>query len=407
MSIPVVHLPDVELHKEITDGIRQVVDDGFVVFNRLGIRHPAAEQGAGRELDVGPDQLGHPLYLVADLQQGHAGGADQMHVDIFQAAGILVLLLGHQQVGELHDLIGQRQQHGGGDHLEDDVDHGDLEHGVRNDAFNELRIGEGQGDNGHDHRAHHVVDQIDHGSPLGIVPGVHRGQDGGHGGADVHAADQEGRKIQRHEALHGQGLEDTYGGGGGLDHGAEGGTHQDPQHGILGVHNEVLEPDDILQGLHGTAHGVQALEEKAEAQNDLADVLGLLFLGVEHQKRSKEQAEGGNAGYVQGNQDAGDGGTDVGAEDDTGSLGQVHDPGVDKAHDHDGGGRGRLNDHGDQNAQQEAQEPIPGQLLQQVLHFGSGSHLQTVAHVLHSEQEGTQTSQQGNDVGYTHAYSSL
>ena len=65
------------------------------------------------------------------------------------------------------------------------------------------------------------------------------------------------------------------------------------------------------------------------------------------------------------------------------------------------------NDHGDQNAQQEPQEPIPGQLLQQVLHFGSGSHLQTVAHVLHSEQEGTQTSQQGNDVGYTHAYSSL
>ena len=136
-------------------------------------------------------------------------------------------------------------------------------------------------------------------------------------------------------------------------------------------------------------------------------MLGLLFLGVEHQKRPKEQAEGGNAGYVQGNQDAGDGGTDVGTEDDTGGLGQIHDPGVDKAHDHDGGGRGRLNDHGDQNAQQEPQEPIPGQLLQQVLHFGSGSHLQTVTHVLHSEQEGTQTTQQGNDVGYTHAYSSL
>ena len=407
MGVPVGHFLDIELYQEVTDGIRQIVNDGFVVFNLLGIGNPAAEQGFHGQLDIGAHQTRHPLNLIADLQQGDAGRTHQVDIDEFQTAGILVLLLGDQQIRELYHLIGQRQQHHGGNHFKDDVHHGNLEHGVRNQAFNQLGIGEEQGDNGHNHRAHQVVNQVDHGGPLGVVSSVHRGQNGGHGRADVDAADQEGGKVQRHQSLHCQGLQNTYGGGGGLNHGTQGRAYKNAQQRIAGVHNEFLEPEYVFQWLHGTAHGVKPLEEQAKAQNDLTDVPGLGLLGIEHQECADEQTERSNAGNIQSNQDAGDGGTDVGAENNAGSLGKIHDACIDKAHNHHGGGRGRLDDYGNKDTQQKAQKFIPGQLFQKIFHSGSGSHFQAIAHVLHSEQESTQAAQQGNDVCETHAYSSL
>ena len=375
LSVPVGHFLHVELYQKIADGVGQVVDDRFVFLNLLGIGHPARQQGAGGQIQVGADQARHALHLIADLQKGDAWGAYQVYVDVFQTAGVLVLLLGYQQIGELYHLVGQGQQHRGGDHLEDDMHQGNLEHGVRHKALDKLGIGEEQGDGGHNDGAHQVVDEIDHGGPLGVVPGVHGGQDRRHGGADVDAADQKRGEVQRHKPLHSQSLQNTYGGGGGLNHGAQGRAHQNAQHGISGVHNEILEPGHVLQRTHGGGHGMQSLEQQAEAQNDLADVLVLLLLGIEHQKRPGEDAGRGNAGYIQGDQDAGDGCTDVGAEDHAGGLGQVHNARVDKAHDHDrGSGRG-LNDDRHKDAQQKAQKTVPGQLFQQVLHPGPAGDL--------------------------------
>ena len=160
--------------------------------------------------------------------------------------------------------------------------------------------------------------------------------------------------MQRHQPLQRQCLQNTNSSGGGLDHGADQRTHQNAQDGISGIHDEVLEPGHLTQRLHGAGHGVQTLEQQAKAQNDLADVLYLGLFGIEHHKRTHADAEGGNAGYVQGDQNACDGGTDVGTEDDAGGLSQIHDAGVDKAHDHHSGGGGGLDDHGNEHAQQEA-----------------------------------------------------
>ena len=148
---------------------------------------------------------------------------------------------------------------------------------------------------------------------------------------------------------------------------------------------------------------MQALEQQAEAQNDLSDVLDLGLFGVEHHKRAHADAEGSDAGYVQRDQHAGDGGTDVGTEDNAGGLGQIHDAGIDKAHDHHGGGRRGLDDHGNEDTQQEAEDSIPGQFFQKILHFGTGCQLQPVAHVLHTEQERAQAAQQLNDIGDSHS----
>ena len=282
LGIPVGHLLDIELDQKIADGVGQIVDDGFVFFDLLGIRHSSGEQSACGQVQIGADQARHALHLIADLQQGDAGRAHQVHVDVLQAAGILMLLLGHQQIGELDHLIGQGQQHRSGDDLEDDMDHRHLEHGVRHKGLHPLRIGQREGDNGHDHRTHQVVDQIDHGGPLGVIPGIHGSQNGGHGRANVNAANQERCKVQRHKALHGQCLQNTNSRGGGLDHGTQRRAYQNAQDWVLGIHNEVLEPGHILQGAHGGGHGMQALEQETETQDDLANVLVLLLLGVEH-----------------------------------------------------------------------------------------------------------------------------
>jgi len=98
----------------------------------------------------------------------------------------------------------------------------------------------------------------------------------------VGMADQERCKVQRHKALHGQCLQNTNSRGGGLDHGTQRRAYQNAQDGVLGIHNEVLEPGHILQGTHGGGHGMQALEQETETQDDLANVLVLLLLGVEH-----------------------------------------------------------------------------------------------------------------------------
>ncbi len=130
---------------------------------------------------------------------------------------------------------------------------------------------------------------------------------------------------------------------------------------------------------------------------------GITRFGIEHHKRAYADAEGSNAGYIQSNQNAGDGGTDVGAEDNAGGLRQIHDAGIDKAHDHHGGSRGGLNDHGNKYAQQEAENSVSGQFFQKIFHLGACCQLQSVAHVLHTEQERAQAAQQLNDIGDSHS----
>ena len=362
-------LMDIEFHQIVADGIGEVIDDGFVFRNGLGVADLIVQHPIHGQADVLPHQLAHPVHLAADLQQGNAGVAHQVHVDEFQPGGILVLLLGNQLIGELYHQVGAGQQDDRGNHLEEDVHHRHLEHGVRDQPLHQLGIGQEHGDQGHDHAAHHVVDQINHGGPLGIVPGAHGGQDGGHGGADVDTADEIRGKVQRHQSLERQGLQNTHGSRGGLNHRTNQRAHQDTQNGALGTGDKILEPSHLAQGLHGAAHGVQALEQKAKAQNDLTDVLDLGLFGIEHHKGAHANAERSNAGHIQGDENAGDGGTDVGTEDDAGGLSQVHDAGVDKAHDHHGGSGGRLNHDGDKHAQQKAQKAVSGELFQQILHL--------------------------------------
>ena len=145
--------------------------------------------------------------------------------------------------------------------------------------------------------------------------------------------------MQRHQPLQGQRLHNTNGCRAGLNHGTNQRTRQDTQNGIFGVHDKALEPDNLTQGLHSGAHGVQPLEQQTEAQDNLANVLEPGLFGVEHHECANADAEGGDCRHVQSNQDACDGSTNVGTEDNAGGLRQIHNAGIDKAHHHHGCGR--------------------------------------------------------------------
>ena len=114
-----------------------------------------------------------------------------------------------------------------------------------------------------------------------------------------------------------------------------------------------------------------------------------LLFAVQHQEGTHKNTERRDSGSIQCDQHAGNGGTDVGTQDNAGGLSQIHDTGIDKAHGHNGGCGGGLDHHGNQQTYQKAQNRITGQLFQQILHAGTGSQCQAVAHVLHAEQEHT------------------
>ena len=384
----------VGLHQEGRDLGGQEIDDLLVVPDLSACRQIAPGETVDGCLQRFADQIDHTADFLADLDLRYVGVTDQVLVDILQTEGRFVGLLGNETVGQLDHLVGQRQKDCCRDHLKEDMEGGHLEGRGRNGAFQDTGQRRQHGQRHTDHCTDQVVDQVDEGRPLGVVPGVEGREQGRGRGADVDAADQEGCKVQGHEALHGQCLQNTDRSRGGLEDGAEQNAHGKAQEGVGGVEDEVLEDRGVLEGGHGAAHGMETLEEQTEAQDDLADVFGPLTLGVEHHDRTCGDADGGQGRDVQSDQDRGDGGTDVGAEDDAGGLGQIHDAGVDKAHDHDRGGRGGLDDDRDQGTDEEAHDGFSGQLFQQLLHLGAGRQVQTCAHVVHTEKEGTESAEE-------------
>ena len=136
-----------------------------------------------------PHQISHALHFLLDLDQGDAGVAHQILVDIQKPVLALVLLLGDEYIGQAHNGLGKGEQDKGGDHLENNMTDGYLHYRIRGDGGQPLRIGGQHGDRHEEERAEYIVDKIDDRRALGVVFRVDRGQEGGHRGADVDATD--------------------------------------------------------------------------------------------------------------------------------------------------------------------------------------------------------------------------
>ena len=208
----------------------------------------------------------------------------------------------------------------------------------------------------------------------------------------------------------GECLEHTHGGGRALDDGGDHGAHSQTHQGLVELGHELGKGGRIGQGAHGVAHQVHAEDEDGEAHQDSADAaLSVVLAGHGHDDAHHGEDEGEVLGFQhlhpygvtldagQTQDPRGDGGADVGAEDDVEGLGEVHDAGVDQADDHDGGGRRGLDGHGDDGAQGQADEGVGGHLFQQKLQLAAGHLFQAAGHDVHAVEEEGQTTDESED----------
>ena len=138
---------------------------------------------------------------------------------------------------------------------------------------------------------------------------------------------------------------------------------------------------------------MKTLEQKTETEDDLPDMLMLLFLCIKHESRTYCDAHRSNAGYIECNQDTCDCCTDVGTEDYSGRLRKIHNSGINESHGHYSCCRRRLNAHRYEHTDKEAHHGNAGQLLEKVFHFRTGCELKTFTHVMHAKKEGAKASE--------------
>ena len=246
--------------------------------------------------------------------------------------------------------------------------------------------------NGHDDHKENCADGIkgnmDHAGALGVLAGAD-GADhgGGDAGAQVDAHDDGIDHGEGHGAGRRKGLEHTHHGGRTLDHYGQHQTGQNAQQRVPGESGQNGgELRGIGQRVHGGGHVQKAGEQDAEADENIADSFYTLAL---HEHDENDAHHQGDLG--------GDGGADVGAQDDGDGLPQGQHARTDQGHgQHDGSG-GALNDGRDQRTGEHAHQDIAGDLFQYLFQGCAGTVFQTVAHDLDTVEEHGQATQQLDD----------
>ena len=93
----------------------------------------------------------------------------------------------------------------------------------------------------------------------------------------------------------GQCLQNTHGGGGGLDDHGDHHAHQNTQNGVGHGDEQILKDCALPQGCHAGIHQAHAGKQDTEAQHDLADVL-LFGIAEEHIKNAANKRHHGGKG---------------------------------------------------------------------------------------------------------------
>ena len=247
------------------------------------------------------------------------------------------------------------------------------------------------------------------GHALGVAGLADGGEKRRDGGAQI-VAEQDGNgALQADDAgsidarRGGEVLQHGDGGAGALHHERHEGAHQNAEYRhARHLGNQVGEHGVLGQRLHDSAHGVDAEEQKPEAEDGGADVLHLSLLGELHDKEAHKHDAEHVIGQLEGDDLRCDGGADVRAHDHRDRLPQAQKPGVDKTDHHDGGGAGALDDGRYAQTQKETFERAVGQLAQDLLQLAAGLLFQRLAHDVHTEQEQGQAAQQGKYIKNSH-----
>ena len=274
----------------------------------------AALRVVGDQLLYAPVEIlaGEPAHAGGghvDLMKGYRGGYEQLLVQSTHfGIGLLGVVRGvlNYDGGELHELIGEGEQHEGGNYLEKrcEVSYAAAVHGLV--PYTVQRPGVMQQGYGYhkQHRADAVEYYVRHAGTLGVLACAY-GADygGGYAGAEVYAHYKRVNGLKGEGAGRGQCLHYTYHGGGALHDkgGYKAGQYAEDRY-IGELLQNVGEHLGAGQGRYRLSHAHKAGEQYAEAHEHHAEALGfLLFYELEEYYAAKhgERSQRGGLEYLE------------------------------------------------------------------------------------------------------------
>ena len=240
---------------------------------------------------------GHLDHRVLSLLQSHSRALVQTLVQhrhtqflcFLHAAGHCE----HRQAAQ-HPAARQEQQHSAHAGHGMDVCNGALVHHIapHGDADGKLhRIDQCQ----QNHAADDVEVQVDERCPLTILGGAADGEQRGERRTDMRAQNDRNGRAEGDKPCAGQCLQNTHGGGGGLDDHGDHHAYQNTQNGVGHGDEQILKNCALPQGCYAGIHQAHAGKQDTEAQHDLADVL-LFGIAEEHIKNAANKRHHGGKG---------------------------------------------------------------------------------------------------------------
>ena len=268
--------------------------------------------------------------------------------------------------------------------------------GTRHEHFYQPDKGGEYGDD--DENPKDIEGTVGHGGSPGRHGAADGGELGGDRGADVLTHDQSDSGVNGDRPCGSQGDGNAQHGGAALhDHGhdaADGDATQQAQQRLrIQQQHEVHEALMGSQGFEGVAHDLQAEKDKTQSDKNLGYGGDPLVLGKKHRKDAESDQQQAIFTHLDCEDPAGDGGADIGAEDNPYGLAQLHEPGIGQADDHDGGDGGRLYKGRDGQADDHRQDAVGSQGGDRFADEAAGEHLQAVGEIFHPEDENSEAAQ--------------
>ncbi len=223
-----------DLHQVRAQLVLVAVDDGLrlvhlaeILFREFAPQGHSQHQVARRLLRHG---VGHQAALLD-------GQGRVLQKALLQPVHVLLLAavagVGEQVLHQLFHQADARQQHDDGGQAEQGVHQGDGHGGHHRGQEGEVDDGVGGVEHQRpDGRAQHVDEQVDESGAPAVEVGAQGGQQHRHSRADGDAHDDGKGDLEGDRPGDGQGLQNTHGGGGALQHAGEHQAHQDAQQGV-------------------------------------------------------------------------------------------------------------------------------------------------------------------------------
>ena len=386
------------------DLLREPVDIMLVFVDLREAICVIAQETLNCAVQVFEGHTGHALHLLLRHVDRDGRVRELAEVDVLKLVRAILLhlvLALHEQVGEADDLIHERVEHDDLEHLEQEVCEGDASAegagvvtgtGDRPDDHLDLRCEEQQQDK-HQDGAEDIKQKMDEGAALRVLLARDCGEDRTRACADVAAEDDEHTDPEVDEALCAHDDEDRDGDGRGLHDRGDDEAHEDAEHRVRERGQEVDDFRDVTECAHRGGHRGDADEEEAEAHHDFAGFFHDLIRDEVHHHGTREHEDRCDRGEAEGDEERGDGGTDVRAQDDAAGVVQRHEAGVHEGDGHDGGGAGGLDHGGEEQSDQEAGQAVAGEGFEDGTQLRAGDLLDTMAHHVHTCDKQAEASQ--------------